>query len=92
MPEGGESDPKAYVFVNIKKQPEKRRLMVHLLNMDADSRRVRGLGMSVHVPDTKNVKVYYPDTDTAVAFHLDGNRVLFTPRDVEVHDMVVIGY
>ena len=53
---------------------------------------MRGIGMSVLVPDTKKVNVHYPDTDTAVTFHLDGNRVLFTPRDFGVHDMVVIGY
>ena len=81
-----------YVFINSKRQPEKRRLMVHLLNMDPASKRVHGIGMSVRVPDTKNVKVYYPDTDTAVAFRVDGDRVMFMPRDFGVHDMVVVGY
>ena len=80
------------VFVNIKKQPEKRRLMVHLINMDPGMKRVNGTGMIVQVPKSDELNVFYPDTNTKLGFQRISDNVIFSPRDFDVHDMIVVEY
>ena len=79
------------VDVTVRQQPERNRMMVHLLNYDPRVDRVKGPRLTVHPPAGRNVKrLFYPDTDTAIPFTQAGSGVAAPLRDFEVHDMAVV--
>ena len=79
------------VEVTLRQQPGKNRMMVHLLDYDTTSAGVKGARLTVHPPAGKTVKrIFYPDTDTAIAFAAAETDVTAELRDFEIHDMVVV--
>ncbi|MBI2190656.1 MAG: HEAT repeat domain-containing protein [Planctomycetes bacterium] len=79
------------IEVTVRQQPAQNRWMVHLFDYDVKSRGVKGAALSVHPPTGKTVKrIFYPDTNTEVAFRPSESAVTGQLRDFEVHDMVVI--
>jgi HEAT repeat protein len=79
------------VEVTVRQQPEYNRWMVHLLDYDPKSSGVKGASMSVHTSAELTVKrIFYPDTNTGLAFQSAERANTARLRDFEVHDMVVI--
>ena len=80
------------VEIVIRKQPDKQRWMIHLLNIDPNLSRVTGVGMIVRTPSSEKLKVFYPDTGTAISYVRTADGIVISPRPFEVHDMIVIEY
>lgn len=79
------------IEVTLRKQPEHNRMMIHLLNYDATVNRVPAAQVTIHPPTGKSVKrVFYPDTDTEVAFTVAAGGVTAPLRQFEVHDLIVV--
>ena len=79
------------VEVTVRQQSEYGRWMVHLLDYDTKSSEVKGAALSVHPPAGSVVKrMFYPDTDTELAFTTGGDAVTAQLREFEVHDMLVV--
>ena len=77
--------------VTVRQQPDRNRMMVHLLNYDSRLDMVKSPRLTVHPPAGKTVKrIFYPDTDTPVAFTTTDTGVTAALRDYQVHDMVVV--
>ena len=80
------------VEVTVRKQPKKRRWIVHLLNYDTNTDKIRGVGLIVRPPELKDVRVFYPDTDETVGHFRSAGGVEFSVRDFTTHEMVVVEY
>lgn len=79
------------VEVTLRQQPEKNRMMVHLLDYDPKSSGVKGAVLLVHPPAGRTVKrIFYPDTDTLVKTIPGEGGVTAKLRDFDVHDMAVV--
>jgi hypothetical protein len=82
------------VELSLKKQDDRNRWMVHLLNYDPKIPLVKDVEVSVNVPPDRKVKgVYYAyPAREDVAYKADGNTLRFKMRDFDIHEMVVIEY
>ena len=86
------------VDVALKRQEQHGRWMVHLLNMSAKTPVVKGVEVTVTIPESREVKaVYYayPDKEPVVfaeAPRKAGKAITFTVRPFDVHEMVVVEY
>jgi hypothetical protein len=82
------------VELSLKKQDDRNRWMVHLLNCDPKIPLVKGVEVILNVPQNKKVKsIYYVHpAKEDVAYKADGTKLKFTMRDCEVHEMAVIEY
>ena len=79
------------VEVTVRRQSAPDRWMVHLLDYDTRSTGVKAAAMSARAPAGRTVKrIFYPDTNTKVAFTSEEGAVRAQLRGFEVHDMVVI--
>lgn len=84
-----------YVEVELKKQEECNRWMVHLLNLEYHPglEIVKNVGIELLVPGKTIKNVYYPYPEKAsVSYRLDGQNLRFTIRDFDVHEMVVVEF
>ncbi len=81
------------VEVTVRQQPEHGRWMIHLLDYDPKSDSVKGAAVALHPPAGKAVaRLFYPDTDTDVAFVSAGDGITARLREFEAHDMVVVEF
>ncbi len=81
------------VEVTVRRQPEQRRWLIHLLNLDPSLARVRGVNLAISagmLPAGGAVKISYPDDQQVVNYREAGEALVFTARDFEVHDMILL--
>ena len=79
----------------MRQQPEQRRWLIHLLNLDPSLARVRGVGLAVSagmLPPGGAVKIGYPDDERIINYRRAGGALVFTARDFAVHDMILVEY
>ncbi|NLB55741.1 MAG: hypothetical protein GX811_08260 [Lentisphaerae bacterium] len=77
--------------LTLRKQPDFKRMMVHLLNYDVNLKQVPAGTITVNFPEGNKVKrAYYPDTDTEVKTSVSDKGIEIIMRPFEVHDMLVI--
>ncbi|MDD5678798.1 MAG: HEAT repeat domain-containing protein [Kiritimatiellae bacterium] len=82
----------ALVEVALKRQADKQRWMVHLLNINYKQALVTGVEVSVRVPAgqaLKEITYVYPGK-APVAHRIDDRTIKFTVRDFAVHEMIVV--
>ncbi|MDD5676535.1 MAG: HEAT repeat domain-containing protein [Kiritimatiellae bacterium] len=78
--------------ITVRQQPELNRWMIHLLNMDPNLQLVRGVALTISHPPTQDVKISYPDNGRQIAFQRAGDKLVFTARDFEAHDMILVEF
>jgi hypothetical protein len=83
------------VEITVRRQPEYRRWMIHLLNLDPNLSLVRGVSLTIGadmLPTASNIKLSYPDDAQVIHYNRSGGSLVFTARDFEVHDMILLEY
>jgi len=80
------------VEITVRKQPKKRRWIVHLLNYDTNTDKIRGVSLIVRPPELKDARVFYPDTGATIGHFRSAGGVGFSVRDFTTHEMVVVKY
>ena len=80
------------VEVTVRKQPKKRRWIVHLLNYDTNTDKIRGVGLIVRPPATRDARVFYPDTGETIGYFKTAGGLGFSVRDFTTHEMIVVQY
>ncbi len=81
------------VEITVRRQPEQRRWLIHLLNLDPGLARVRGVGLAISaglLPAGETAKISYPDDKSMIHYRQAGGALVFTARDFEVHDMILL--
>ena len=83
----------AHVEVNVRAQPEKRRLMVHLLNWSREAEPISGVRLALRLPaDAKNVRAFYPSDNAQADARLEERALTITLRESDIHDLLVVEY
>lgn len=83
------------VEITVRRQPEHRRWMIHLLNLDPNLSLVRGVSLTIGadmLPTDGNIKLSYPDDAQIIHYNRSGGSLVFTARDFEAHDMILLEY
>jgi len=66
-----------------------KRRMLHLTNYSF-TEPIHGVEIELLAPKNQKLKLFYPVDDEPVIFERKGDRIAFTVRDFEVHEVIVI--
>ena len=80
------------VEVVMRRQTDKSRYILHLLNYDDKSPPVRGVEVTVRRPAGESVTAFYPTDGARIEPKYGPGTVNFTVRDFEVHEAAVVQY
>ena len=79
------------VEVVVRTQPDKKRLILHLLNYNAHRLdAVGGVKVKVLVGPRRRLSAFYPKDGRSITYEREGDYISFDVREFSVHEMVVI--
>jgi hypothetical protein len=82
----------ADVEVNVRAQPEKRRLMVHFLNWSKKEEPIEGVRVAVRVPKGAKIHAFYPSDGAKAETQREEGYWGIALRKSDIHDLVVVEY